>query len=79
MIIKRKTYDALKDNYDFLANVNSELRKDNLKFQYAAQEANNLNEKLSCDIDDLKRQVKNLKALCTKNKVDYKSLYKEKK
>ena len=79
MIIRRKTYETLKNNNEFLAKVNAELRKDNLKFQYATQEANNLNEKLACDIDDLKRQVKNLKSLCTKNKVDYKSLYKKEK
>lgn len=79
MIIRRRTYETLKNNNQFLANINAELRKDNERYQVFAQDINNLNEKLACDIDDLKKQVKNLKALCTKRGVDYKPLYKKEK
>lgn len=79
MIIKRKTYETLKNNNQFLAKVNAELRKDNLEYQEIDRGLNNLCVKLDADLTQCKKEIKNLKSLCTKHGVDYKSLYKEKK
>ena len=37
------------------------------------------NTKLGDDICDLKKQIKNLKSLCTKNNIDYSNLYNKEK
>ena len=56
--------DALEDNKSYYRQV-----------EYLRQtltDVNNQNEKLACDIDENLKEIKRLKCLLTKNKIDYK-------
>lgn len=75
MFIRKTTYDTFKNNIQVLTKQNSMLRADNIKWQQKNLSLVGDNEKLACDIDDLKKQIKRLKTFCTKNGLDYSVLY----
>ena len=77
MFIRKITYDTMKNNIKVLTKNNSMLREDNVKWQQKNLQLVANNEKLACDIDDLKKQIKRLKTFCTKNGLDYSVLYKK--
>lgn len=60
-IIKKETYQTLKNNNKFLTKVNTDLRKDNESYQITNKELGNQCFMLGEEISKLKKEIKNLK------------------
>lgn len=77
--VSRKKYELLESNYKVTSNARRDLNRDFVRVQEELKKQEGINrelgislEKESDDIVELKKELKRLRTLLTKNKIEYK-------
>lgn len=74
-IVNKNKYEKMIDRLNELEMENYKLGKDIDELNNELLQTNNENVYLGTQIDDLKKIIRKLKTLCTKNKIDYSKIF----
>lgn len=74
-IVNKNKYEKMIDKLNKLEMENYDLRKAAEELNDELLQTNNENVYLGTQIDDLKKVIRKLKTLCTKNKIDYSKIF----